>query len=268
MSKRIAIVFMLLPLFVVGCGEPRIDSSTDKSMKASIAKIRESLPQDKRAAFDKALQVIAFSQVDLKGLMTQGAPGVDATLGKVKDVLNGKTGLEVIAEAERVRKERKERERQKAVSEIKKLEERRAKAEGAKSELAKFKVIRSRFYKQKTQFMEKPVIELTVRNETAQPISRAYFKGTLASPNRAVAWLRETFNYKIPGGIEPGEKAAWKLSPNMFGSWGTVKAPKDAILTVEVEQLDSADGKPLFSARVFSEHDAMRLEKLKQEYGI
>ncbi len=49
---------------------------------------------------------------------------------------------------------------------------------------------------------------------------------------------------------------------------GRVEVPPNAILTVEVEQLDGANGKPLFSTRVFSDQDAERLDKLKIEHGL
>jgi len=53
----------------------------------------------------------------------------------------------------------------------------------------------------------------------------------------------------------------------MFSDWGKVEAPADAILTVEVEQLDGANKEMLFSTKVFSKRDAERLEKLKKQYG-
>lgn len=269
MSILKLILPFLMAVLIAGCSDPKIDATTDESMKASIEKVRQSLPQDKRDSFDEALKILAFSQIDLKGLFAEGASGVGSTKGKMKDALNGKTGLQVIAEADRIKKERKEKERTQALNEIKELEEKQANAESAKSELAKFEVLRSRFYRRKEQFMgEQPIIELTVKNGTAQSVSRAYFKGTLASPNRSVPWLQETFNYKISGGLEPGEEAEWKLTPNMFSDWGKVDALEDAILTVEVEQLDGADGEPLFSSRSFTERDATRLKKLKQEYGL
>ena len=268
MSKQL-ILLPFIMLFIVGCSDPKIDASSDELMKESIEKVRQSLPEDKRAEFDDALKVLAFSQISLKGLFADGASGVRTTEGKMKDALNGKSGEEVIAEAERIKKERKEKEKTQALSEIQELEEKQEKVNSAKNKLAKFEVIRSRFYKKKQEFMgEHPIIELTVKNGTSHPISRAYFKGTLASPNRSVPWLVETFNYRISGGLEPGEEAEWSLSPNQFSEWGTVDAPADAILTVEVEQLDGADGEPLFSSRNFSERDAKRLKKLKEEYGL
>lgn len=266
MNKKL--ILLLLMIFIVGCSDPKIDASSDESMKASIEKVRQSLPQDKKDKFDEALKVLAFSTIDLKGLFAEGASGVGSTKGKMKEALNGKTGTEVIEEADRIKRERKEKEKSQALSKIQELEAKQKKAKKAKNDLAKFKVIRSRFYKQKQKYMgEKPIIELTVRNGTSHPISRAYFKGTLASPNRSVPWLVETFNYKISGGLEPGEEVEWSLAPNMFGDWGKVDAPADAILTVEVEQIDGSDGKPLFSSRSFSERDAKRLKKLKDEYG-
>ncbi len=269
MKKFKAILFLFfVTLIVVSCGDPKVDASTDESMKASIEKVRQSLPQDKKDSFDNALKILAFNQVDLKGLFAEGASGIGSTKEKMKDALNGKTGFEILAEAEIIKNERKEKEKAQALREIDELEQKKAKSDSAKVNLAKFEIIRSRFYKRKEQFMEKSIIELTVKNGTSHPISRAYFKGTVASPNRSIPWIQESFNYQIAGGLEPNEKADWILIPNMFGGWGKTDVPEDAILTVEVEQLDGPDGKPLFSSRDFSEKDQSRLKKLKEDYGL
>ena len=115
---------------------------------------------------------------------------------------------------------------------------------------------------------KQPIIELTVKNGTSEAVSRAYFEGTLASPKRSVPWHKDTFNYGISGGLEPGEEASWSLAPNMFSDWGKIDAPKDAVFTVTVEQLDGPDGEPIYSTRAFSEHDQERLDELKKEYGV
>ncbi|WP_207678890.1 DUF6694 family lipoprotein [Desulfonema magnum] len=48
-----AIFFIgLTALLLIGCSEAKIDTSTDESMKASIEKVRKSLPEDKRGTFD------------------------------------------------------------------------------------------------------------------------------------------------------------------------------------------------------------------------
>jgi hypothetical protein len=186
----------------------------------------------------------------------------------MKSVLQGKSGNEIIADAERIKAERREREKVQAIAEIKELENKRANAEKGKSELSKFEIKRSRFYKKKGFIDLQPIIELTVRNGTQYAISRAYFKGTVASPNRSVPWIQEDFNYQIPGGLEPGEEATWNLSPNMFSKWGSSEVPNDAILTVTVEQLDGPNKDSLFSIRNFSEDNEKRLKELKKEFDL
>lgn len=263
------VVAALTAMLLAACSDPRVDTSTDETTKASIEKVRQSLPEDKRAEFDQALQTVALSQLDLKTLMAEGAGAAGTTTSKMKQAIGGKSASEIIAAAKTIEAERKERERAQALAEIKELEEKRARAEQGRAALAKFEVTRSRFFKQKRQFLgSEPIIELTVKNGTGHAISRAYFVGTLASPGRSVPWLKDTFNYSISGGLEPGEEATWRLAPNMFSDWGTVAAPADAIFTVEVEQLDGANKETLFSTKEFSARDAERLEKLKKEYGV
>ena len=254
---------------IAGCSDPKIDASSDEAMKASMEKVRESLPEAKREDFDESMRLLAFSQIDMKDIFAEGAAGVGNIEGKVRQSLDGKTGEQIIAEAERIRVERKERERQQALEEIRELEAKRVKSESAREQLKKFQVIRSRFYMREQEFMGKqPIIEMTVKNGTDQAVSRAYFEGTLASPDRSVPWHKDTFNYSISGGLEPGEEATWNLAPNMFSDWGKVDAPADAVFTVTVQQLDGADGKPIYSTREFDEHDLERLNELKKKFGV
>jgi hypothetical protein len=117
----------------------------------------------------------------------------------------------------------------------------------AKNILSKVEVLKSRFYvDHSNEFMAQPVISITVKNSTPTPLKRIYFVGTLASPKRAIPWVKESFNYEMPGGLEPGETGNWNLEPNALSEWkkGT-EAPKDAVFTVEVVRIDGADGKPI-----------------------
>jgi len=268
--KRIFLCgFAVVVTLLAGCSDPKIDASSDESMKASVDKVRKALSESKQKEFDEAMRMLAFSLTDMKNILAQGATGIGNIEGKVRHSLDGKTGEQVIAEADRIRAERKERERQQALEEIRELETKRVNSENAREELKKFQVIRSRFYLREQQFTGKqPIIELTVKNGTGQAVSRAYFEGTLASPNRSVPWHKDTFNYSISGGLEPGEEATWNLAPNMFSDWGKVNAPADAVFTVTVEKLDGPDGKTLYSVRDFSERDSKRLAELKKQYGV
>jgi hypothetical protein len=130
-------------------------------------------------------------------------------------------------------------------------------------------VLKSRFGKRNGEydFRATPYILLAVKNGTQQAVSRAYFRGTIASPDRSIPWLTETFNYEISGGLEPGETAEWLLAPNQFGKWGNVDAPEDAVFTVETIRLDGAKGDALFDSGSFDDEDAKRLANLQEKYG-
>lgn len=114
--------------------------------------------------------------------------------------------------------------------------------------LAQFEVTSAEYSKKKMGWgLVNVILDLQVKNGNTQPVSRAYFHGVIQSPGRSVPWVEEDFNYQIPGGIEPGETAHWRLNPNMFSAWGTVDVPRDAVFTVTVVRLDGADGEAIAS---------------------
>ena len=269
-TNRSLLAFALVGL--VACAEPTIDASSDESMTESAQKVRTALAEPQRAEFDEAMRILAFSQISMKDLIVAaageptGADAPDVLHAKVRATLDGKTAEQILAAAEIVRAERreqvrrqKERERQQALEEVKELEAKRTEAQRAREHLKRFEVKRSRFYMQKRRFgRAQPTIELTVRNDTAEAVARAYFEGTLASPGRSVPWHKAEFNYAISGGLEPGEEAEWSLQPNMFSEWGKLAPPADAVFTVTVQRVDGAEGKPTYSVSQFSERDQER----------
>ncbi|MBU0565105.1 MAG: hypothetical protein KJ890_16580 [Gammaproteobacteria bacterium] len=252
---------------LAGCGEPKLDGSSEQAMQQSVEKVSSKLEPGKQAEFKEALQVVAFSKMDLGALM-KGEQTPDGAAGTMLSELDGKTAGEVIVKAASIKAERAAREKEQALREIAELEALTAKAEEAKAQLAKFEVSRSRFYLRDREYSyrKEPIVELAVRNGTEHPISRAYFKGTISSPGRSIPWLIKDFNYTISGGLEPGEAQEWELAPNMFSDWGKVDAPEDALFTVEVVRLDGPDSKALFDARGLSDSQAARLQKLKVQY--
>lgn len=276
--NKIVILLMVMVL-IAGCGEKKVDSTTDEAFTKSMAAIKESLSGERKRAFEESVQAIVISEI---GNIFEAVGNPDGMQSSIKDKLHGMTADEIIAEGNRIIEQRRLKERDQAVGEvtevneeIAELQNRLAKTERDKEQLKTFKVVRSRFYFQESSFMKKAVIELTIKNETKYPVSRAYFLGVLATPGRSVPWVQDSFNYKIPGGLEPGEQATWRLTPNMFGEWS--KAPKDRkdmVLTVTVQRIDGADEKAIFDSE-FSTRDkdelaqlTDRLEKLKEHLGM
>jgi hypothetical protein len=262
-------VLAAVVLALVACSSPKIDTSTDEAMQASVKKVREALPEADREKFDQAMRTVALEQVDFGTLFSGTTDAAQNAAKDMKAALDGKTGPEVIAMAAKIEEAERQKRREAAMKEIGELVKERDAAAKSRAELAKFEVLRARFSKPKNYFgMPEPQILLRVKNGTAQPISRAYFHGKLTSPGRSVPWVEDDFNYTISGGLEPGEEAEWTLAPNMFSDWGSADAPADAGLEVTVVRLDGPAQQPLFSTREFTPEDAERLAALQREYGV
>lgn len=256
----------VIAILLSSCAK-KIDGSSDEAMKASIEEIKTSLNDDDKEKFEEAMQLIVLQELDFGKLMTDD--NAETAISDMKAKLDSKTAEDIISKGETIRAEIERKKKEQAKSEIDELYQKMEQTEKDKKSLSKFEVKRSRFYKQKkgTYYItEEPIIELTVMNGTDEAVSRAYFTGTLASPNRSVPWVKDDFNYEISGGLEPGEEVTWHLAPNMFSDWGDVDAPKDAILTVDVTQLNGPSGEEIYSATNFGEDEQQRLEELLTDY--
>ncbi len=237
-------------------------------------KVRDSLPDNKKDKFSESAALVLMNNVDVKAIMAGAFAGnpdavAQTQVEKGQQALNGKTADEIIAQADSIKVERAKKEEEQARIEIEELKTKQSKSEEDKKSLDMFTVTKSRFYLQNKDYgAPQPIIEITVKNGTDKAISRAYFKGTIASPGRSVPWFSDDFNYEISGGLEPGEGAAWSLAPNMFSDWAKINAPADAVFTVEVIKVDGADKKSLFDGSSFTEKDHERLASLIAKYPL
>jgi hypothetical protein len=264
--KKITLFTILICLFISSC-QKKIDGTNETTMQESIKEITESLDGEEKKEFQESLQLVMFNGLEFSDLMKED--GADEMANDFKKQIDGMTSEDIIEMGNKIKEEREKKKKEQAKSEISELYLAKQNAENDRKMLSKFEVKRSRFYIRKsgTYYITKqPIIELTVKNGTEKAISRAYFNGTLESPERTIPWIKDDFNYEISGGLEPGEEATWYLVPNMFSDWGEVKAPKDAILTVEVTQLDGADENELYSVNNFGETEQNRLKELLNSY--
>ena len=258
---------IIVNLILLSSCTKKIDGSSDEKIRVSIENIKNSLSNDKKKEFEDSLKIIMFQDLDFASLMQKD--GAEKMTDSIKTKLNGKTADDVIIEAKKIKEELELKKKEQARIEIDELYIKKADAEYNAKKLKDFKIISSQFYKyRESEYIpfEQPIIKLTLRNNTKHSISRAYFKGTLSSKGRTIPWLSEEFNHKISGGLEPNETDTWHLNPNMFSAWGTVEAPKDAILTVEVTKLDGENGQTLYSVIDFGEYEKERLNELLNDY--
>jgi len=236
-------------LVLLACFAPKVDTSTDASMKQSIERVRASLPEGKRADFDKAVTEVAYADLSVETIVTQRfslSPQNAAVQAMIKKSLNGKTGKQILTEAAKFREE--------GDQDIREVTEMQKKWE-AKEKLASFKVTSSRMYRQTTgPDIGKLIIDLSVTNGTPFPVSRVYFHGTLTNPfQRPVVNTSEDFDYSVPDALAPGQSAIWRFSPGLFSAWRRDPLPIAEPFTVEVVKLDGPDGKTINESGVLDE---------------
>lgn len=267
------VLWMLVLLLTLSSCQKEIDGSSEEAFKQSIDEMKGGMTDAEEEEFNEALMIVAMKDLDF-GAMMAGVQDGESMMQDARRSLEGKSAEEIVAWADEIRarraEEEKRREEEQLEQEIADTEEAveqlrtlKKQAEAAQANLKKFTVTEARFYKRKQRYGgPQPVIELKVTNNTDQPVARAYFNGTLKSPGRAVAWHEDTFNYSIPGGLEPGESAHWKLEPNMFSDWGSAEAGEAAMLKVEVIRLDGPNEETLFDASGWSDEEERRLTTL------
>jgi len=96
-QRRLFVGFVVASLLaVVGCGEPRLDGSSDAAYEASLEKVRTRLAGDKLESFNRALTRVALSAAG-SPLEMLGDP--EAALARGRAAVDGMTADEVIAAA-------------------------------------------------------------------------------------------------------------------------------------------------------------------------
>jgi hypothetical protein len=206
-----------------------------------------------------------FSLRDDRDAPSVGRPMPDsaALMGAMCEAMDGLSGKEIVASAgELAPRVTSALDRRLDALHVEALQVAKAASATARDSLDRF-VITSASLRQQAGFLGlETTITLEVRNETPHPVSRAYFRARAISDGRSLPWIEETFNYAIPGGLEPAESATWRLEPNAFqGDWSTVRVPADARFVVEIAKLDGVDGEVLWADR-FTRGDARVLDSL------
>ena len=258
----------LSALVLVGCSDPKVDTSSMPAAVVSIEKVRESLPTYKRDEFDTALKIIAMSSFNGIDLFNPQRMNAAEIAESANAYMHGLTGDEIIERADQMLRQRRAREREQALRTLNRLEAKQDSAQRAQEHLAQISIDNARYYISTSPYGAlEPVIELTVTNGSDHAVAELMLHGVLKSPNREVAWVDETFYYATSGGLAPGESATWSLAPNRFGPWGNDQIPRNAVLTLTLLGVNNSEGEPLWDAPALTDNEAERLEELRAEYG-
>ena len=69
MKNPIIAAIICIPLFLTGCGKPRIDTSSDSKYEESLKSLSKSLNPKQQAKLDQALKIMAFDGVVLADML-------------------------------------------------------------------------------------------------------------------------------------------------------------------------------------------------------
>ena len=102
-------------------------------------------------------------------------------------------------------------------------------------------------YSYSDAFYRNRIMELHITNNTKFAISRAYFKGRVVGKGRTIPYVDDTIDYRISGGLEPGESAEWTITLNRYSDWAKIPDGDsiELITTVVPCRLEGSGGSPI-----------------------
>ena len=273
--RKIVLIGSGLLFLLSGCGgEPTFDASDSKAAEESLIAIMDSLPEDQQEELNFALAAHGMTgaakgdcQPDIDPMCVfahldgMNAEEIMESAGGVGDAMVEMLGSSLEAGMREARESTQSRQRQRDDARLADLKERKEAAQEASDILRRIEIEDASFSVRESRFMDEAVIELTFTNTLDKAIAKVYMNGIYQTPGRSVPWLENTFNYQIPGGVEPGETVHWNLSPNTMSAWSRQEEIDGARLRIEVEKVVFADGSEI-DATVFRDQHRERLEEL------
>lgn len=213
------------------------------------------LPTDKdnRTSLSRTLASGMQNAIAKQALSAWPEIRAKSIVSSAKNIVDGRTVSEILTIAVSERKKALEQSRtlyqshkDKALSKIAEIDEKitRIDSGNEKGIVENIIISNAKFWLDKDSFLTKPIISLNISNKSESPIKKIFVSATLQSPERAIPWLEDDFNYQFSGGLEPGELKRLDLAPNMFSSWGKLpdEAARKGVLTLRLNSVEDASG--------------------------
>ena len=289
----LAPVFASACLVLAGCS-PKLDATSDATLKASAQKMRDALPPEKQDEFDQALLIV------LLNTWRETLNHVDPD-GKRQKLLGGMTAEQVIEAAKKYkaagprpaaageakpapqfagRENRpdadpaaeKSRARQNQIATVEaRLAAAPARIAVLKARLAAYEFQQARLAKVKVSgaeltfdaAAERPAARLAFRvsNDLDEAVSDPTFEAVVTSPGRPEPWLTEVFSMPKAIQLAPGKLVSTSKEFSLQGGrWDKLPTDSpDLTVTIRVIGVKGADGKPVAPGR-FTDADRERLQ--------
>ena len=236
-------------MVLVACGE-RVRTNNPQAYQQSISAIMESLTAEQRDVFVDSMTAIAFETWDVSGdggAMFGRDPSTIMYFAGAGEKVKGKTADEIIRMGYETRMAKLDEEIQSGMAT---LASARTERERHRATFDNIRIENPRFYVRRN-YIDEPIIDFRLTNNTDRAIREAYFHGELTTDGRSIPWVSEAFNTELSGGLEPGESRHLQLAPNMFGEWGQGDhtTRNDLKLAVTLVNVRGADGQMLLNGQ-------------------
>jgi len=243
----------LLLVVAQGCGPLTLDTSSPGTTERTARKMRGPMADHESAIFDEALFYLVGTPWLGKG--EGGAPLGEREI-ELLIPLDGRTSDGIVVEARR----RRILEIRSAVSE---LELRQDATSAARRDLREFRFSEAKVYKRNRDFLEWPVIEFRIDNQTNHMVSMVHFRAVLLRKGGHNPWLVEEFDLVFFDGLAPGEHDRWRIDPEQQEWIALVDPHPDLEFAIEALRLDAMGGR-ILSASNWGIVEARRLEACRR----
>jgi hypothetical protein len=231
-QARIALLGAVAGLLLVACGPPRLKTSNPEKLQRSLTTLEEGLEPSDYDRFQEALGYLVGG-VSIEEIAAN--PENEPLVLGIYSQLDGMSANQIVAEAWQRRKTNLE-------STIADLTRRRDTTVAAREKLSQLEITASRVFKRNVGYLEWPVIEVNIENNSPHTVHLAQIRAALIRPRLEKPWLEERFEIVIREGLAPDKHGMWRFDPSAEDWIHVIDPHPDVVFTIEVMLLKALGG--------------------------
>ena len=264
-------------LLLAGCSrglDHRVDGSSEAGYRASLAKIRKASSDSDMKRLEDAIRVLAVTDVSIGfegGILgalrkLEGKP-VESLAEFVMTQVDGRTGREILAEADKRKRDQAEKQLAAVEAEMARLKKAKAEKEAAKDFLAKIQIAEPRIAVTGTGAGRTGILDFKVVNGSEEALASLFLRAAVTGSEGRVL-LADEFNYRASPPIGVGQTREVRLPSSAPNKWNSPELAQhvELGLQLQVENAVTTGGSRL--AASFTAKDADRLALLERDHPV
>ena len=268
--KNTIIAILLVPTLLVllyhyqRLSEPRIDARNYSTIIHSIDAMGETLPDSEQIKFGRAVRSLMESNItdeDKKNPIKNSYEFMEKYMSKY----DGWTRAQLMAEWEVVHQKQMEADKAQTLAAITEVENRQNTQASAQMLLATMEVVSAHLINTPSADLNTliPALEVTVKNNFNQPVSRLFLHALLTQPEASAPVLDKIYNQPMDSSFLPGQTAVIKIPLSDENSLGQLQDPDKLALVVTIVKMADTQDNIIADASIDSAQDTQHLLELK-----